>query len=123
MIFVVDASDAERLKLAKELLDKYTNYESLKTLPLAVMANKTDQDKCLSHDKLVKVLELDKMNSRPWKLFRTSGIFENGISETVAWLKTTAGVRVTMDNGTANTDEAGKGGSGDDKKEKAEPKM
>lgn len=60
-------------------MEKYCKYESLKGIPLVIMSNKADMENSISNDKLTKILELDKMNDRTWKIFKTSGKNESGI--------------------------------------------
>ena len=52
IIYVVDSSDADRVRLAKDELANVLREESLLSVPLIVLANKQDSDYALSSDAL-----------------------------------------------------------------------
>ncbi|XP_033126403.1 ADP-ribosylation factor-like protein 3 [Anneissia japonica] len=59
LMFVVDASDKERLGEAKTELQKLITDKRLKNVPLILVANKQDKEGAMSVDNLQRVLELN----------------------------------------------------------------
>jgi ADP-ribosylation factor-like protein 8 len=88
VIFVVDASDTERIPAAKKELHQLLEDKSLEHKPLLVLLNKIDVQPTLSKTDAVKVLSLDYINSQrnPWVVIPISALQKTNITEVVQWL-------------------------------------
>nr|XP_027230788.1 ADP-ribosylation factor-like [Penaeus vannamei] len=85
VIYVVDSSNAKRLKEAKEELDAILECEEVVRLPLLVVANKQDISKALSVQQLSEGLDLRRLD-RPWHVQPTCAITSEGVYEALDWL-------------------------------------
>ncbi|ROT64073.1 ADP-ribosylation factor [Penaeus vannamei] len=107
VIYVVDSSNAKRLKEAKEELDAIVSVgddpggglpllflvlslpslecEEVVRLPLLVVANKQDISKALSVQQLSEGLDLRRLD-RPWHVQPTCAITSEGVYEALDWL-------------------------------------
>jgi len=73
VVFVVDATEADRFTEAKAELDKVLSQKKLKSIPLVVLANKSDADNAISLVKIAQGMNLPHLNAtRPWKIIPTS---------------------------------------------------
>jgi small GTP-binding protein len=91
IIFVVDASDEERMEEAKRELDYVLLEESLKGKPLLIMANKQDHSArvgSMSIETIIDHLKLQSIRERSWYIQGTSAVTSEGIYEGIHWLKT-----------------------------------
>ena len=61
VVFMVDAADQVRLTLAKNELHSLSKDENLQGVPFLILGNKSDLPGALSHDMLIKKLEIDKV--------------------------------------------------------------
>jgi len=58
LIYVIDASDEERMEECNEIFQQLLKEEKLKNVPVLVYANKADLDNCLSPDTIKKQLKM-----------------------------------------------------------------
>jgi len=89
MIFVVDASDRERIEEAREELHKCLQDEMLQDAPLLVYANKADMPKAMQAKEMVPALGLDKMRRREWHVQESVAVKGDGLYEGLDWLAKT----------------------------------
>jgi small GTP-binding protein len=90
VIFVVDASDRERVPEAKRELQKLMSEELLKDCSLLVFANKQDLPGALGKDELVAELGVDNMREGlEWQAFATIASENKGLYEGLKWLSGT----------------------------------
>ncbi|KAJ1719980.1 ADP-ribosylation factor protein 3 [Coemansia erecta] len=87
ILFVIDATDRERMDEAKELLMLLVRVDDLEGLPLLIAANKCDQKEA----ELVAVKEMingmaDCLDERDVRVMETSGIEGTGIKTAMEWL-------------------------------------
>jgi len=85
MIFVVDASDRERIEEAREELYRCLEDDLLKNAPLLVFANKIDMPKSMQAKEIVSGLGLDKMR-RQWHVQESVAVKGDGLYEGLDWL-------------------------------------
>lgn len=84
LIFVVDASDWERLEMAREELHTLLNDEELKVSLVMVLANK--QDRGMTVQEVGERLALHSIRGRNWHIQGTCGITGEGLFEGLEWL-------------------------------------
>ncbi|EGG17661.1 ADP-ribosylation factor [Cavenderia fasciculata] len=88
VIFVVDASDRERVVEAKELMNAINDRE-LQDAVLLVMANKMDHPNAMSVSQIAEELGLLQLRSRKWYIQSTVATRGDGIYEGLDWLNNT----------------------------------
>ncbi|KAF7101527.1 hypothetical protein CFC21_102841 [Triticum aestivum] len=86
IIYVVDSSDTDRLVTAKEEFHSILEEDELKGAVVLVYANKQDLPGALDDAAITESLELHKIKSRQWAIFKTSAIKGEGLFEGLNWL-------------------------------------
>lgn len=86
LVYVVDASDRERLACAKEELHAILSDSEMRAAVVLVMANKQDMPRALNVAQLVEALDLRALGARPWHLQGTCAISGEGLYEGMDWL-------------------------------------
>ncbi|WZZ54315.1 hypothetical protein YC2023_054422 [Brassica napus] len=105
MIYVVDSSDTDRIGVAKEefhailetlsssnsgsLLNLDLQEEELKGAVVLIFANKQDLPGALDDAAVTEALELHKIKSRQWAIFKTCAVKGEGLFEGLDWLSNT----------------------------------
>ncbi|KAM0931090.1 hypothetical protein ACQ4PT_000581 [Festuca glaucescens] len=89
IIYVVDSSDTDRLVTAKEEFHSILEEDELKGAVVLVYANKQDLPGALDDAAITESLELHKIKSRQWSIFKTSAIKGEGLFEGLDWLSNT----------------------------------
>ena len=87
IVFVIDASDTENYKKAKNELHQLNNFPETYHLPLLILLNKTDLN-TPKIELILKELELHKLNHKKIKYFQASALKNKGITEAFMWLST-----------------------------------
>lgn len=86
VVFVVDATDKDRITTASEELAAMLNEEELKDAALLVFANKQDQPGVLSAAEITEALKLTRLKDRSWYISGCSAVTGDGVSEGMDWL-------------------------------------
>jgi ADP-ribosylation factor-like protein 1 len=86
VIYVVDASDTERMGVSKAELVSMLEEEELRGVPVAVFANKQDLKGAAAAGEVAKALGLDTIKNREWSIFPVSAMRGEGIYEGLDWL-------------------------------------
>lgn len=73
LVFVVDSSDQERMPEAQKALKKLLCEESLRGVPLMVLANKKDLNNALTIREVSRCLDLESYQDRRWEIQSCSG--------------------------------------------------
>ena len=86
ILFVVDASDHERLSVVVEILEVMARHPCLvdRKIPFIILANKSDCPEAIDEAELRKVLQLDKlksMNQLKYDVKQTIGITGYGVEK------------------------------------------
>ncbi|KAJ8634659.1 hypothetical protein MRB53_008926 [Persea americana] len=89
IIYVIDSSDTDRLVIAKDEFHAILEEEELKGAVVLIFANKQDLPGALDDAAVTEALELHKIKSRQWAIFRTSAIKGEGLFEGLDWLSNT----------------------------------
>jgi len=63
ILFIVDSSDRDKMRIAKRELHTLLENEALSTMPVVVVSNKIDVNNHASKDELKKALNLDYIDS------------------------------------------------------------
>ncbi|KAH7544619.1 hypothetical protein FEM48_Zijuj01G0004900 [Ziziphus jujuba var. spinosa] len=85
IIYVVDSSDTDRLVIAKEEFHAILEEEELKGAVVLIFANKQDLPGALDDAAITEALELHKIKSRQWAIFKTSALKGEGLFEGLDW--------------------------------------
>ena len=86
LIFVVDASDKDRIKEAKGELWRILDYQESMGIPLLILGNKKDLDGKMATNDVIKGLDLESINNRDWKIYQTSAVTGEGIYDGFQWI-------------------------------------
>ena len=86
IIFVIDCNDKERFAKANQVLLELINNEDLKNIPLLIFGNKQDLDEAALPNKLIDILEMEKIKNNKWFLQGSSALNGKGIKEGFDWL-------------------------------------
>ncbi|KAF8466447.1 ADP-ribosylation factor family-domain-containing protein [Kalaharituber pfeilii] len=89
VVFVVDATDKDRITTASEELAAMLDEEELKDAALLVFANKQDQPGVLSAAEISDALKLARLKDRSWSIFSCSAVTGDGVTEGMDWLVNT----------------------------------
>ncbi|KAL7713810.1 ADP ribosylation factor family GTPase [Entamoeba marina] len=85
VVFVVDASDKERIQESCTALHKLCSNDLLKDCNILVFGNKNDVDGSLSKDEFTKAMKLDSLN-RTVHVQMICAVNNDGIKEGFTWL-------------------------------------
>ena len=86
IVFIVDASDAERIKSAANEFSHMLLDTNAQPVPILVLANKCDASGCLNPDEISILLKLSEIADRNWAIFKTSSFSGEGLKEAFEWL-------------------------------------
>ena len=86
LIYVVDAADRKRVDEAGSELSELLSADELATVPLLVMANKSDLMQALSADDIAESLSLFNIKDRTWQIQACSAKEGTGLEEGIAWV-------------------------------------
>ncbi|KAI5586798.1 hypothetical protein POPTR_006G267800v4 [Populus trichocarpa] len=89
VIYVVDSSDTERIGIAKEEFHSILEEEELKGAVVLIFANKQDLPGALDAAAVTEALELHKIKSRQWAIFKACATKGDGLFEGLDWLSNT----------------------------------
>lgn len=81
LLFVVDSSDRERLQEARDELFGIITDESMSTVPVVIIANKSDLSTAVKPSELIGQLSLHSFPRRRWYIQSTCAITGEGIVE------------------------------------------
>ncbi|CAG7866396.1 unnamed protein product [Brassica rapa] len=85
VIYVVDSSDTDRIGVAKEEFHAILEEEELKGAVVLIFANKQDLPGALDDAAVTEALELHKIKSRQWAIFKTCAVKGEGLFEGLDW--------------------------------------
>eukprot|EP00699_Malawimonas_sp_californiana_P001495 EC715660.1.p1 GENE.EC715660.1~~EC715660.1.p1 ORF type:complete len:185 (+),score=21.20 EC715660.1:52-606(+) len=86
ILYVVDTSDFDRMDEARRELNTLLEEESLRRLPLLVVANKIDLEPHLSKAELIRTLNLDYISEVPWTVVAISARLQTNLVDVLQWL-------------------------------------
>lgn len=86
----MDSADRLRFVVAHEELESMLAHPDVRnraaTLPLLVLAHKSDLKDAVSAADLRAELELDRIRNRPCRIFATSAVDGAGLADAIDWL-------------------------------------
>ncbi|CAL6080107.1 ADP-ribosylation_factor [Hexamita inflata] len=85
-LYVVDASDKDKLSEAKDELFKLVEMDTLVGKPLLVLGNKNDIDGALKEDQLQKMLDLEQIQNREVCIYSISAKNLTNIDNVIKWM-------------------------------------
>jgi len=86
IIFVIDASDHNRLLEAKLLFQSILLDDKLKEIPILIYSNKHDLPESIDKDDLVFMFDLDKIKTRDWYIQNVSALTGHGMYGGLDWI-------------------------------------
>lgn len=84
--FVIDAADESTFESAKKELHLLITKESLKDIPLLVLANKNDLPTAIDVDKTIQVLDLASINDRQVSCYSISVKEAKNLNSVLSWM-------------------------------------
>ena len=86
LIYVVDASDEERIAECNESFQSLLKEEKLKNIPVLAYGNKADLPSCLGPEEIIEKLEMNDITGRDWSLYSCSALKGTGVKDGIKWL-------------------------------------
>ncbi|GLJ30766.1 hypothetical protein SUGI_0610090 [Cryptomeria japonica] len=86
LIFVLDSCDKERIKAAKQELDKLMSDPELADVKLLVLANKHDLSTAIPVSEATQMVGLNDLKQRKWHIQKCSGKTGEGLRDGLDWL-------------------------------------
>lgn len=88
IVYVIDSSDKLRIVVAKSELALLLDHPAIKSrkIPILFFANKMDQRDALTSVKCSRMLDLDKIEDKPWHICASNALTGEGLHEGVQWL-------------------------------------
>jgi ADP-ribosylation factor 1/2 len=87
VVYLVDATDHERMDESALVLDKVLADSELAGVPLLVLANKSDcVNRAMSTEKIADTLHLYRRDERKWTIQRCCATNGDGLDEGFGWL-------------------------------------
>jgi ADP-ribosylation factor-like protein 6 len=88
LIWVIDSADTVRLCVVKDELEALLKHKDIasRKLPILFFANKMDIPKALTAAEVSKILALEKIADRPWRLVASNALTGQGLEEGMKWL-------------------------------------
>ncbi|CAJ0955516.1 unnamed protein product, partial [Mesorhabditis belari] len=87
VIFVIDSSDRQRIKEAKEELDALFAEDTLRNAIFLILANKQDLPMALPPGEMIDLLELSNQRKQKWFVQSCCAHTGDGIYEGLDWLE------------------------------------
>ncbi len=87
VVFVIDASDTEKIQTARQELENLLQCEMLNDAVLLVFANKHDLPNVMSCSELVEKLGLYNLGERNWNIQSCSAITGEGLDKGFEWIR------------------------------------
>jgi len=86
LIFVVDSNDRDRIKEAREELQRMLNEDDLRDAVVLVFANKQDMPNAMNAAEITEKLGLHSLHNREWYIQATCATRGDGLIEGFEWL-------------------------------------
>jgi len=88
IIFVIDSSDKLRLAVAREELDQLLAHPEIRErrVPILFFANKMDVRDAVTSVKCSAILELSRVENKPWHICASNAVTGEGLEEGITWL-------------------------------------
>lgn len=86
LIFVIDASDADRMADVKKEFDDAIRSDELRDAAILIFANKQDMPHTMETSEIVDKLELNQLHNRKWFVQSTCATRATGLYEGLDWL-------------------------------------
>lgn len=88
IIFVIDSSDKLRMAVAKDELQQLLRHDLIvrKRIPVLFFANKMDSREAISSVKVSSLLELEKVDGKPWHICASNALTGEGLAEGLDWI-------------------------------------
>lgn len=94
VVWVVDSTDRERMKICKQELDTILQQERLANASLLILANKQDIGGAMAAAEIRDALDLDRIERRHWSIQPCSAATREGVADGIVWLVDDIGSRL-----------------------------
>lgn len=98
LLFVVDAADPDRFNEARDELFSVMTHASMSSVPVVVIANKSDLPMAASTTDLITSLNLHSLSKRRWYVQRACALTADGLIEATQQL-----AKMIKDNGSKSS--------------------
>jgi len=96
LVFVMDASDPSKFKMARTELHQISKFPAAKYLPLLILINKIDEA-TTDTEKIIEELDLLDLENESYKWFPVSALNNKGIGSAFKWLAVEISNRLLKD--------------------------
>ncbi|XP_018650083.1 ADP-ribosylation factor-like 6, arl6 [Schistosoma mansoni] len=88
IIYVVDSSDELRLTVVEDEFQQLLKHPDIcnRRIPILLFANKMDLSNSITVIEIVKILGLEKLRNKSWRIFASNAINGEGLNEGLMWL-------------------------------------
>ncbi|CAF4257569.1 unnamed protein product [Adineta steineri] len=86
LLFVVDSSDQDRLKEARDELFGIVTHESMSSVPFVIIANKSDLPTAIKPSELIEHLSLHSISRQRWYIQSACAVNGDGLVEAMTQL-------------------------------------
>eukprot|EP01006_Ploeotia_vitrea_P002273 TRINITY_DN106980_c0_g1_i1.p2 TRINITY_DN106980_c0_g1~~TRINITY_DN106980_c0_g1_i1.p2 ORF type:complete len:177 (+),score=92.64 TRINITY_DN106980_c0_g1_i1:113-643(+) len=88
IIFVIDSADKFRMSVVKDELAQMLSHPEIvkKDIPVLFFANKKDLADAMTAAEVSKIIELDRITDRAWRIIRSNAVSGEGLEEGIKWL-------------------------------------
>jgi ADP-ribosylation factor-like protein 2 len=98
LIWVIDCADRVRLEDCKEEMHKLLQEDRLEGATLLIFANKQDLPGAMPLKEVGILLELGKIQTHHWKMFKASALSDENILEGINWIVSDISKRIYYNN-------------------------
>ena len=86
IIYVIDAADQESIDSSEQQIDDFTRNESLKHIPILIVANKQDLPEAMKADELISKIRLQEIENRQIEFFTASAKKKMNVDVIMKWM-------------------------------------
>ncbi|CAH8479352.1 unnamed protein product [Schistosoma turkestanicum] len=88
IIYVVDSSDELRLIVAEDEFQQLLKHPDIcsRRIPILLFANKMDLPNSVAVKEIVKILGLENLRNKSWRIFASNALNGEGLNEGLVWL-------------------------------------
>ncbi|RTG86824.1 ADP-ribosylation factor-like protein 6 [Schistosoma bovis] len=88
IIYVVDSSDELRLTVVEDEFQQLLKHPDIcnRRIPILLFANKMDLSNSITVKEIVKILGLEQLRNKSWRIFASNAINGEGLNDGLMWL-------------------------------------
>ncbi|VDP86231.1 unnamed protein product [Schistosoma mattheei] len=88
IIYVIDISDELRLTVVEDEFQQLLKHPDIcnRRIPILLFANKMDLSNSITVKEIVKILGLEQLRNKSWRIFASNAINGEGLNDGLMWL-------------------------------------